>query len=94
MQAAAAVARREEVHMSVANAGPAPWEPLGRGVEEAPRRTNPSLVHRIDRADDMWAASTRASTVSHRFGAVRHALTRKGSEGRFAAGEGDSDAGQ
>ncbi len=87
MQAAAAIVRREEVHMSVANAGPAPWEPL----EEAPRRSNPSLVHRNDEADDMWAASTRASTVSHRFGAVRPALTRKG---RFTAEGGDSDAGR
>ena len=45
--------------------------------------------------DDMLAASARASTVSHRFGGVRYALTRPdaaAADPEPPVEEGDSDA--
>lgn len=84
--------------MSVANAGP---EPIGHRCGEEVRRGNPSFVYRNDEsAGDIWAAGTRATTVSHRFGVTRHALTRSepkshdggyGADSGFGADGGESD---
>ncbi|AGZ46667.1 hypothetical protein [Actinoplanes friuliensis] len=55
--------------MTVPNAGPHQPESAERG--------NPALVYRDEPlTGGMAAASTRATTVSHRFGGVRYALTR------------------
>lgn len=80
--------------MSIPNIGPEHPESGGSGAVESPRRGN-SLVHRDEPfADEVFAASTRASTVSHRFGDVRYALSRPG--GTTAQGppaeEDESDA--
>ena len=81
--------------MTVPNAGPLQPDPSGPEGAEA-RRGNPALVYRDEPlTGGMEAASTRASTVSHRFGGVRYALTR--SDGvtpnqRFPNDGGDSDA--
>jgi hypothetical protein len=64
--------------MSVPNIGPEPWEPTDHDAMDAQRRGNPASVYRDERhTDGMQAATTRATTVSHRFGGVRYALTRK-----------------
>ncbi|GAA1584038.1 hypothetical protein GCM10009828_005280 [Actinoplanes couchii] len=62
--------------MSVPNFGPERPETGGSGAVESPRWGN-SLVYR-DEPDEVFAASTRATTVSHRFGGVRYALSRPG----------------
>ena len=57
--------------MSVPNIGPELPSP-----GEA-RRSNPALVCRDEHGlNGVEAASTRASVVTHRFGGVRHGLTR------------------
>jgi hypothetical protein len=62
--------------MTVPNAGPQQPDPRDPDVADA-RRGNPALVYRDEPlTGGMEAASTRASTVSHRFGGVRHPLTR------------------
>ncbi|AGL21519.1 hypothetical protein [Actinoplanes sp. N902-109] len=64
--------------MAVPNIGPEPWESTDTGAIDAPRRGNPAAVYRDERhTDGMQAATTRATTVSHRFGGVRYALTRR-----------------
>ena len=68
---------REEKHMSVPNIGPEPFDLTEHDGTDIPRRGNPALVYRDERLPDgMEAATTRATTVSHRFGGVRYALTR------------------
>ncbi|MEV4635717.1 hypothetical protein AB0J80_00015 [Actinoplanes sp. NPDC049548] len=63
--------------MSVPNIGPEPFDPTEHDGTDIPRRGNPALVYRDERLPDgMEAATTRATTVSHRFGGVRYALTR------------------
>jgi hypothetical protein len=63
--------------MSVPNIGPE--HPELSDLEDRPRGGNGALVYRDDMpTDDVQAASTRASAVSHRFGGVRHALSRPG----------------
>jgi hypothetical protein len=75
----AEASEREEKPMSVPNIGPelpGPHDP-----EETPRGGNAALVYRDDLpTDDVSAASTRASAVSHRFGGVRYALSRPPAE--------------
>ncbi|MGX6604610.1 hypothetical protein ACWKSP_21125 [Micromonosporaceae bacterium Da 78-11] len=63
--------------MSIPNIGPEHSDPGGLDAGDNPRRGN-SLPVYLDEplTDDVTAASTRASTVSHRFGGVRYALTR------------------
>jgi hypothetical protein len=61
--------------MSIPNAGPHQPDPTDPGTLDL-RRGNPALIYRDEPVtDDMAAASTRAATVSHRFGSVRHPLT-------------------
>jgi hypothetical protein len=61
--------------MSVPNIGPEHSDP--HDPEDTPRSANAALVYRDDLpTDDVQAASTRASAVSHRFGGVRYALSR------------------
>jgi hypothetical protein len=65
---------REEERMSVPNIGPEHSEP---SEPDDVRVGNAALVYRDPvRTDDVRAASTRASTMTHRFGGVRHALSR------------------
>ena len=60
--------------MSVPNVGP---ELPDTNDPEDVRGGNTALVYRDDvLTDDVQAASTRASTVTHRFGGVRYALSR------------------
>ncbi|GAA2493516.1 hypothetical protein Ahu01nite_034410 [Winogradskya humida] len=64
--------------MSVPNTGPELWTLTDNDAVDAQRRCNPALIIRGEqRTDGMRAATTRAATVSHRFGGVRYALTRK-----------------
>jgi hypothetical protein len=63
--------------MSVPNIGPEPFETSDTDGTDTPRRGNPAPLLRDERLTDcMEAATTRATTVSHRFGGVRYALTR------------------
>jgi hypothetical protein len=60
--------------MSVPNIGPE--LPDDHDAAEAQRKGNPAPVYRDEPVtDEVRAASTRASAVSHRFGGVRYALT-------------------
>jgi hypothetical protein len=84
--------------MTVPNIGP---EHADQGSFEAadnPRRGNPEPVLKDGRlTDDVMAASARASTVTHRFGGVRYALTRPEvavADPEPSAEEGGSDARQ
>jgi hypothetical protein len=72
--------------MSVPNIGPELPDPSD--IDD-PRKGNPALVYRDERPmDEIRAASTRASSVTHRFGGVRLALSRP----RRPAEGGDSDS--
>jgi hypothetical protein len=60
--------------MVVPNIGP---EPLDPGESDDTPRANAALVYRDDvPIDDVQAASARASSLTHRFGGVRYALSR------------------
>ncbi len=64
--------------MSVPNIGPEHSEPYEPDEFRNDARVgNAALVYRDPvHTDDVRAASTRASTVTHRFGGVRYALSR------------------
>jgi len=62
--------------MSMPNIGPEHPDPSDPGAADSSRRGNPSLYRDEPFADDVFAASTRASAVTHRFGGVRYALNR------------------
>ncbi|GAA4933976.1 hypothetical protein [Actinoplanes utahensis] len=62
--------------MSIPNIGPEHPESSGPGAVDSPRRGNPLLYRDEPFADEVFAASTRATTVTHRFGGVRSALSR------------------
>jgi hypothetical protein len=58
----------------VPNIGPEPLEP---GGDDIPRGGNAGSAYRDDApTDDVQAASARASSLTHRFGGVRYALSR------------------
>jgi hypothetical protein len=60
--------------MVVPNIGPEPLDPSG---SDDIARDSAALVYRDDvPLDDVQAASARASSLTHRFGGVRHALSR------------------
>lgn len=60
--------------MVIPNIGPGPLDPSES--DDVPRG-NAALVYRDDvPIDDVQAASARASWLTHRFGGVRHALSR------------------
>ncbi len=62
--------------MPVPNIGPELFD-LGVQAADNSRKGNPGSVYRGEApTDDVQAASTRASAVSHRFGGVRYALSR------------------
>ncbi len=62
--------------MSVPNIGPELPDPDDQAADYL-RKGNPAPVYRDEApTDDVQAASTRASAVSHRFGGVRYALSR------------------
>jgi hypothetical protein len=61
--------------MVVPNIGPEPLEPSDS--DDIPRGGNTAMVYRDDApTDDVQAASARASSLTHRFGGVRYALSR------------------
>jgi hypothetical protein len=63
--------------MSIPNIGPEHADSGDPDAGDSPRRGNPALVYRDEPlTDDVAAASARASTVTHRFGGVRYALSR------------------
>jgi hypothetical protein len=78
--------------MSIPNIGPEGDPDVG----ESPRRGNPApLLRDGPVTDDVLAASARASAVTHRFGGVRYALTRRNMRATDPwqpTEEGDSDA--
>ena len=82
--------------MSIPNIGPQHADSGDPDATEFSRRGNPAPVLRDEPlTDDVSAASARASTVTHRFGGVRYALTRpdvRTADHRPPAEEGDSDA--
>jgi hypothetical protein len=81
--------------VSIPNIGPEHPDPSGSEMTEHARRGNPALLFRDEPAiDEVDAAEARASTVTHRFGGVRYALSRPGgrSAGTQSAEEGESDA--
>ncbi|MDT5041898.1 MAG: hypothetical protein QOE51_2883 [Actinoplanes sp.] len=62
--------------MSIPNIGPELPDDVTAG--DGPRKANPALVYRDEPVtDEVQFASVRASVVSHRFGGVRYALTRR-----------------
>jgi hypothetical protein len=77
--------------MSVPNIGPELSDP--KDPEEGQRGGNAALVYRDDvHTNDVQAAAARASTVTHRFGGVRYALSRPGiGQGPPAQESGESD---
>ena len=79
--------------MSIPNIGPEHWEEGSFDEADGPRRGNPALVYRGGAlTDEVSAATARASTVTHRFGGIRYALSRPTAHREKPAGEGDSDA--
>ena len=82
--------------MAVPNIGP---EHFDQGDSEAgeARRGNPAPLYRDEPlTDDVSAATTRATVVSHRFGGVRYALTRpteRPADRPRSTEEGEPDAG-
>ena len=90
----AGASEREVMTMSVPNIGPELPEPYDPDGPDHAKRGNPALVYRDERpTDEIAAASTRASYVTHRFGGVRYGLTRlsaRGEDGARAEG-GESD---
>ncbi|MEU4618365.1 hypothetical protein AB0G04_00080 [Actinoplanes sp. NPDC023801] len=80
--------------MSIPNIGPEHPEPGDPGAADSSRRGN-SLTHRDEPfVGEVFAASTRATMVTHRFGGVRYALNRPGGTTvrRPPAEEDESDA--
>ena len=68
--------------MSVPNIGPEHFDVGDPDGPDSSRRGNPAPLHRDDQmTDDVTAATTRATAVSHRFGGVRYALTRPDAPG-------------
>lgn len=67
--------------MTIPNIGPEHADQGSSDAAESLRRGNPAPVLKGgSQTDDVMAASARASTVTHRFGGVRYALTRPGVE--------------
>ncbi|MEV6636866.1 hypothetical protein AB0M54_39640 [Actinoplanes sp. NPDC051470] len=63
--------------MWVPNIGPELPDPSDPRATDHARKGNPALLYRDDLLiDDFYAASSRASVVTHRFGGVRYALIR------------------
>ena len=63
--------------MSIPNIGPE--LPDESGSADGQRKGNSALVYRDEQPtpDEMQSASVRASVVTHRFGGIRYALTRR-----------------
>jgi hypothetical protein len=61
--------------MSTPNTGPDHLDPVDSDDPESLRRRNPAFVYQEEPTGAVEAASTRATTVSNRFGSARHALT-------------------
>jgi hypothetical protein len=86
---------REVTRVSIPNIGPEHPDSSGSEVTEFARRGNPALLFRDEPAiNEVVAAEARASTVTHRFGGVRYALSRPGgwTAAKPPAEEGESDA--
>ena len=64
--------------MAVPNIGPETWTLTNHDAPDQGGRDNPAPNYRNEQdSDGMRSATSRAATVSHRFGGVRYALTRK-----------------
>ncbi|GGN34575.1 hypothetical protein FHR83_005977 [Actinoplanes campanulatus] len=57
--------------MSIPNIGPEHPDSSEPGATDSSRRANPLVYRDEPFADDVFAASTRASAVTHRFGLSR-----------------------
>jgi hypothetical protein len=80
-----AEASERRKQMSIPNIGPEHTEEPD--ATDCHRKGNPALVYRDEPStDEMRYASARATTVSHRFGGVRHALTRRATKPEDDAG--------
>ena len=92
----AGASEREVTSVSFPNIGPEHLDPGDPDAADSLRRGNPPAVYRDEPlTDDVMAASTRASAVSHRFGGVRYALSRPdvaAANHAPPAEEGESDA--
>ena len=82
---AGASEREETEAMAVPNIGPELPDP--NDPDDVQRGGN-SLYRDDTGTDDVQAASTRASTITHRFGGVRYALSRPEAEPRPPRAEG------
>jgi hypothetical protein len=81
--------------MSFPNIGPDQFDEGCSDQADSSRRGNPPPALRDEPlTDDVVAATARASTVTHRFGGVRYALTRPIPHPEPPTEEGDSDARQ
>lgn len=60
--------------MSTPNTGPEHPDPADPDGADSVRRANPASAYHDEFTGVIEAASTRATTVSHRFGSARHAL--------------------
>ena len=82
--------------MSIPNIGPQHADSDDPDGAEAPRRGNsPPVLRGEVKTDDVTAASARASTVTHRFGGVRYALSRpdvEATDRKPPTEDGESDA--
>jgi hypothetical protein len=80
--------------MSVPNIGPEHPDQYDPDGPDQAKRGNPALVYRDELpTDEVAAASTRASVVTHRFGGVRYGLSRPANRRQDESGQdgGDSD---
>ncbi|MBU2663374.1 hypothetical protein KOI35_07625 [Actinoplanes bogorensis] len=78
--------------MTVPNIGPERFD-QGDSFAVELRMGNPApLCRDVPLTDDVSAATTRATVVTHRFGGVRHALFRPGARPRPTTDDGGSDA--
>ncbi|SNY04010.1 hypothetical protein [Paractinoplanes atraurantiacus] len=84
--------------MSVPNIGPEHFDQGDPDTAEGSRRGNPAPLYRDETVtDDVAAATTRASAVTHRFGGIRYALSRPGTPAAdpgTSTEEGGSDRGE
>ena len=84
--------------MSVPNIGPELPDPNDPTAEDTTRKGNPALVYRDEQpTDEVRAASTRASVVTHRFGGIRYALSRPAppaGSAEFPIKDGEFDSGE
>ncbi|MCA2215757.1 hypothetical protein [Jidongwangia harbinensis] len=81
--------------MSAPNIGPEMPDSSHPDAVDHARKGNPASMYRDEPlTDDVHAASTRASAVTHRFGGVRYALSRPETDPGTPSDGGDPRAGE